>query len=45
MNNEINNTVGSAESVRVFGRITLDGTLEEIYSLCSILENNGIVTE
>ena len=27
------------------GLITLDGTAEEIQSLCSILENNGIVTE
>lgn len=27
------------------GLITLDGTVEEINSLCSILENNGIITE
>ena len=27
------------------GLITLDGTAEEINSLCSILENNGIITE
>jgi hypothetical protein len=27
------------------GLITLDGTAEEIKSLCSILENNGIITE
>lgn len=27
------------------GLITLDGTSEEINSLCSILENNGIITE
>ena len=27
------------------GLITLDGTAEEIESLCSILKNNGIVTE
>lgn len=26
------------------GLITLDGTVEEISHLCSILENNGIVT-
>lgn len=26
------------------GLITLDGTSEEIESLCSILENNGIIT-
>jgi len=27
------------------GLITLDGTSDEIQSLCSILENNGIITE
>lgn len=27
------------------GLITLEGTSEEINSLCSILENNGIITE
>lgn len=27
------------------GLITLEGTFEEIESLCSILEENGIITE
>lgn len=27
------------------GTITLDGTTEEIKSLCSILENNGVITD